>query len=100
MISVLFARYRGRSEGAGARLDIEEGFHFASGTKVVSVRQADGLMAFRETAAALLPLVEQSVKKAVVETAGSLWLEFSDGSTLRLLVSDAGFESYHLHTQL
>jgi len=76
------------------RIDIEAGFEIES---VSGGREVFDNESIRNGAAALVSLIDQPVQVARFETGGGLVLLFKNGATLKLCVSTAGFDSYHLH---
>lgn len=80
-----------------AVIEIEHAYEITSAQGSVSVTQEDGLESFRQESSGFLQLIEKSIDNASFGTQGELKLVFSEGTNVRLLRSDEGFESFHIH---
>jgi uncharacterized protein DUF6188 len=77
------------------RIDIEAGFEIEPHGGRLEAFDNESI---RRGAAALVSLIDQSIQAARFEIDGALNLQFESGATLKLCVSAAGFDSYHLHS--
>lgn len=80
--------------GAGARIEIESGFEFCTALgRTVLADNSD----LANPAASLIPLLGCSITSVERLPNNELLLEFGEDGTLKLIVDDQGYESYHLH---
>lgn len=100
-IRLQFVKYPLSPSGAfedSALVEIEHGYEVTQAGSHTAQFLRDGIAEFRNGAGLLLRLIERTVKHASQSSNGDVDLVFDDGSCMRLLVSDEGFEGFHVLT--
>ncbi|WP_157597857.1 MULTISPECIES: DUF6188 family protein [unclassified Rhizobacter] len=98
-ITLKFVKYPLSATGDfsdSALIDIEEGFEVAGTDGTVTVRKNEDLGVFQKGAVSFINLIGQVVTSAGFSQKGELELQFGTHATVRLLLSDQGFDSFNL----
>ncbi|QNA88166.1 hypothetical protein G4G28_06055 [Massilia sp. Dwa41.01b] len=98
-ISLKFVKYPLSEKGEfsdSANVDIEEGYEAAGEWGALTIRKDNDLNGFRIGAIHLIALIGQCIEDVKPDKNGGLELYFDSNTSVRLLVSEQGFDSFDL----